>query len=204
MNASVPSVQALEQSRNAGVTAERISACGRSVRRQRVLHALAANLDQPRILEIGTSFGYSTLWLADAARRAGGHLTTLEKHAYKSEYVQGMAELAGLTAKIDFRIGDALDLVPGLSCNFDLVFIDLWKDLYQPALEAVLPKIRPNAIIVAENMIRPGSEEIRAYRRAVRAVKGMRSLLLPVGTGLEISVFKGGDVYAAAAQNTRG
>jgi predicted O-methyltransferase YrrM len=168
----------------------------------RVLHALTASLDQPRILEIGTSFGYSTLWFADAARKAAGRVITLEKHAYKSDYAQGMAQRAGLAEHIDFRIGDALELIPSLSDRFDLVFIDLWKDLYQPALEAVIPKLKPNAIIVADNMIRPGSEEIRAYGRAVRAVKGMRSLLLPIGTGLEISVFEGADAYASAAHDT--
>ncbi|MCC4622480.1 hypothetical protein LL965_21355 [Xanthomonas cassavae CFBP 4642] len=54
-------------------------------------------------------------------------------------------------------------------------------------LEAFYPKLNPGAIIVADNMIRPGSEYVRAYCRAIRAKPGIKSVLLPVGTGIEVS-----------------
>lgn len=156
----------------------------------RLLHSIVASLEKPRILEVGTSFGYSTLWLADAARRRGGNVITLEKHAYKSDHAQHMARRAGLEETITFEIADALEAIGKLEGVFDVVFIDLWKDLYVPTLQAVLPKLAAGAIIVADNILRPGSEEIRAYVRAVRAVPGMSSVTLPVGTGVEISILE--------------
>lgn len=163
----------------------------------RLLHSIVSSLSKPRILEIGTSFGYSTLWLADAARQANGQVITLEKHGYKSAYAHDMATRAGLAKYIDFQVGDALELIPALAPGFDFVFIDLWKHLYLPALDSVRPKLRANAIIAADNMIRPASNEVRAYGRQIRATDGFRSLLLPVGTGLEISVLETTPVYEA-------
>lgn len=67
------------------------------------------------------------------------------------------------------------------------MLLDLWKDLYVPSLEAFYPRLNPGAIIVADNMIRPGGDNARAYSQAVRAKPGITSVLLPVGTGIEVS-----------------
>lgn len=67
------------------------------------------------------------------------------------------------------------------------MLLDLWKDLYVPCLEAILPKLNSGAIIVADNIVHPGGEEVRRYVEVVRAKPRIRSLLLPVGSGLEVS-----------------
>ncbi|MDR7142850.1 DUF1442 domain-containing protein [Rhizobium sp. BE258] len=154
------------------------------------LNILAKSLDAPVILELGTSFGYSGIWLADAARAAGGRLITMEMHGYKSAFAQEMAEKAGLSAHIDFRIGDAVEMIGTLKTGVDFVLVDLWKDLYLPCLEAFYPRLNPGAIIVADNMIRPGDDNVKAYSRAIRAKPGISSVLLPVGSGLEISRYE--------------
>jgi predicted O-methyltransferase YrrM len=64
--------------------------------------------------------------------------------------------------------------------------------MYLPCLEAFYPKLNPGAIIVADNIIRPGKEGAIRYTEAVRAMPDMSSILVPVGAGLEISTFKGG------------
>ena len=64
------------------------------------------------------------------------------------------------------------------------------KDLYAPCLEAFYPKLNPGAVIVADNMLRSGNEDVRRYGRAIRAKPGITSVLLPVGSGLEISRFE--------------
>lgn len=162
-----------------------------------LLHALVGSLKAPLVVEAGTSFGYSTLWLADAARRVGGRVVTLELHGYKSDHARAMAEKAGLADVIDFRVGDAVAALSAFDRPVDFAFIDLWKDLYVPVLDALYPRLVPGAVIVADNMIRPGSEDIRRYGRRVRSLPGMRSLLLPVGTGIEVSRFEPEDAYAA-------
>ena len=131
-------------------------------------------------------------WLAEAARATGGRLITLELAAHKQAQAREMAEAAGLAASIDFRLGDAVALIGALECRVDLVLLDLWKDLYVPCLEALLPKLNPGAILVADNMIRPPSEGARAYGARVRSLPGVGSLLLPVGSGIEVSRFPGG------------
>ncbi|MCG4262310.1 DUF1442 domain-containing protein [Acetobacter senegalensis] len=155
-----------------------------------ILNILARSLEKPTILELGTSFGYSGIWLADAARASGGRLITMELHEYKSAYAKKMAEQAGLAGWIDFRIGDAVQMIGELSGKVDFVFVDLWKDLYVPCLEAFYPYLNEGAIVVADNMIRPGTEDVKRYGRAIRALPGMSSVLLPVGTGIEVSRFE--------------
>ncbi len=155
-----------------------------------ILNILARSLEKPTILELGTSFGYSGIWLADAARASGGRLITMELHEYKSAYAKKMAEQAGLVGWIDFRIGDAVQMIRELSGKVDFVFVDLWKDLYVPCLEAFYPYLNEGAIVVADNMIRPGTEDVKRYGRAIRALPGMSSVLLPVGTGIEVSRFE--------------
>ncbi|MBO9576271.1 MAG: class I SAM-dependent methyltransferase [Sphingobium sp.] len=152
-----------------------------------LINILAKSLEKPRILEIGTSYGYSGIWLAEAARATGGHVTTLELHDYKAGYAREMAQRAGLDAHIDFLVGDAVALIEGMEGGFDLILLDLWKDMYVPCLEAFYPKLSDGAIIVADNMIYPGGEEVARYGRAVRAKPGISSVLLPVGQGIEIS-----------------
>ncbi len=152
-----------------------------------LINILARSLTAPNILEIGTSYGYSGIWLGEAARAAGGRLTTLELQDYKSAHAKQMSQRAGLADYVDFKVGDALQLIDEISFGIDFVLLDLWKDLYTPCLEAFYPKLNPGAIIVADNMIMPGGEEVARYAAAVRAKPKMRSLLLPVGSGLEVS-----------------
>jgi predicted O-methyltransferase YrrM len=155
-----------------------------------LLNILAASLPNPTILELGTSFGYSGIWLAEAAQRAGGRLITMELHGYKSEFARDMADKAGLADVIDFRVGDAVEMISRLEVGIDFVLVDLWKDLYLPCLEAFYPLLNPGAIVVADNMIRPGNDDVKAYGAAIRAKQGISSVLLPVGSGLEISRFE--------------
>jgi predicted O-methyltransferase YrrM len=155
----------------------------------RLINILARSLDAPTILELGTSYGYSGIWLAEAARATGGRLITMELQDYKSAHAREMATTAGLADHIDFKVGDAVRMIGELQVTVDFVLVDLWKDLYVPCLEAFLPKLNRGAIIVADNMLRPGGEDVQRYGRAVRAQAGISSVLLPVGTGIEVSRF---------------
>jgi len=156
----------------------------------RLINIVARRLEAPVMLELGTSYGYSGIWLGDAARANGGRLITVELQDYKSTYARERATEAGLADHIDFRVGDAVATIEALSPGIDFVLVDLWKDLYVPCLEAFYPKLNPGAIVVADNMLRPGGEEVKAYGRAIRAKPGMTSVLLPVGTGIEISRYE--------------
>lgn len=155
----------------------------------RLLNIMARSLAAPTILEIGTSFGYSGIWLAEAARAAGGRLVTMELHGYKSAHARVMAERAGLADHVDFKVGDAVEMIGELPGKVDLVFLDLWKNLYIPCLEAFYPKLNPGAIIVADNMLGP-DPAVKEYGRAIRARPGITSVLLPIGSGIEVSRYE--------------
>jgi predicted O-methyltransferase YrrM len=155
-----------------------------------LINILARSLEAPTILELGTSYGYSGIWLAEAARATGGRLITMELHDYKSAFARDMATKAGLADHVDFKVGDAVQMITELPMKVDFVLVDLWKDLYVPCLDAFYPKLNPGAIIVADNMVRPGNEHIQRYGKAVRAKPGIASVLLPVGSGIEISRFE--------------
>jgi predicted O-methyltransferase YrrM len=141
------------------------------------------------VLEIGTSYGYSTLWLADAARATGGKVITLELQANKQEYAREQLKKAGLEEFVDFRIGDARESLAKLEGLLDFVLLDLWKDLYIPCFDLFYPKLSTGALVVADNMTYPESAQAHAevYRKHVRSQAHIQSMLLPIGQGLEVS-----------------
>ena len=145
-----------------------------------------------RILEVGSSYGYSTHWLADGARAVGGRVISLELQAPKTEYARTRLQRTGLAEFVEFRIGDALESLAALPGPFDLVLIDLWKDLYVPVFERLHAKLAPGAIVVADNMLYPPAAraDAEAYRARVRAAAGMSSVLLTIGNGLEVSRYR--------------
>ena len=145
-----------------------------------------------RILEVGSSYGYSTTWLAEAARAIGGKVISLELQAAKTQYAYTQLERAALAGFVEFRVDDALASLRQLPGPFDFVLIDLWKDLYVPVFELLHCKLSPGAIVVADTMLFPEEfrAEARVYQQRVRAAAGMSSVLLAVGNGLEVSRYQ--------------
>lgn len=153
------------------------------------LLALAVARGAKLIVELGTSYGYSTLFLAEAARRNGGTVLSFELSADKQAYARAQIEEAGLGAYVDWRLGDAVSLLDEVDTGVDFVLIDLWKDLYVPCFEKLYPKLGPNGVIAADNMLFPeiARPDAEAYRAAVRARSDLQSVLLPIGSGIELS-----------------
>jgi methylamine dehydrogenase accessory protein MauD len=157
-----------------------------------LMNLLVKEAGARRILEVGSSYGYSTTWLAEAARVIGGKVISLELRAAKTEYARAQLARAGLDGHVEFRIGDALASLAQLPGPFDFVLIDLWKDLYVPVFERLHMKLAPGALVVADNMLQPESARVHAsaYRARVRATAEMSSVLLTVGNGLELSRYR--------------
>ena len=145
-----------------------------------------------RILEVGSSYGYSTIWLAEAARAVDGRVISLELRSAKTEYARAQLERVQLERCVEFRVGDALASLAQLAGPFDFVLLDLWKDMYVPVFELLYPKLAAGAVIVADNMLHPegARPHALAYRERVRAAPEMSSVLLAVGNGLEISRYR--------------
>jgi predicted O-methyltransferase YrrM len=154
-----------------------------------LLYLLATGGQARRILELGTSYGYSTVWLGAAARTTGGKVLSLELKEFKIEQARQALTRAGLSTRVEFHAGDCLESLQALPGPFDFVLLDVWKDLYLPCFELVHPKLAPGGVICADNMIRPESARPHAdaYRKRVREAGDMDSVLVDVGNGIEIS-----------------
>lgn len=103
-------------------------------------------------LEVGTSNGYSSIWIAMGVRQTGGHLTTLEIDDAKVKLATENFRAAGVDSLITIRPGDALKTLPTLDGPFEFVFIDAWKGDYVTYLDMVLPKVPAGGVIVAHNV----------------------------------------------------
>jgi predicted O-methyltransferase YrrM len=154
-----------------------------------LLNLLVRETKAQSILELGTSYGYSTVWLAEAARAIGGRVVTTELAPGKSQFAHEKLKSVGLDWYVDFKVGDALQLLDALPGPFDFVLVDLWKDLYVPCFDRFVGKLGEDAIVVADNMLFPQNarEHAAAYQRRVRESGRFDTVSLPVGSGLELS-----------------
>jgi len=144
------------------------------------------------ILEIGTSYGYSTIWLAEAARQTGGKVITLEIDNQKAAYAKMQIEKAGLSEFVDFKVNDALQSISEIAnqnAKIDFVLVDIWKELYVPSFELFFPILKKGAFVIADNIISPPMhhKEATEYRNAVIATNAFDTVLLPIGSGIEVS-----------------
>ena len=160
------------------------------------MNILARGAGAKSFLELGTSYGYSTVWLAAAAADTGGKVYSLDLVADKQTYALGMLKKAGLKSRVEFIAGDALKTLRALRGPFDFVLVDIWKDMYVPCFELLYPeKLKPGAILVADNMLQPmaARADANAYRARVRASKDMELVLVSVGSGIEVSRYAPGE-----------
>ena len=142
---------------------------------------LAATAPAGRYVEIGTSAGYSTLWLALACRLVSRQVTTFEILDDKAELARQTFELTEVADVVDFVHGNALDYLPGLS-DVSFCFLDAEKEIYADCYEAIVPNIVPGGILVADNAI---NHEVTLRPMLDRALSDGRvdALVVPIGKG---------------------
>jgi caffeoyl-CoA O-methyltransferase len=141
-----------------------------------------------RALEIGTSTGHSTIWIAWALSKTGGKLTTIEIDEGRHNTAMANLKEAGLSAFVDARLADAHALVRELEGPFDFVFSDADKGWYTNYFRDVSPKLSPGGCFTAHN-VRPrgGMSGTRAYLEYVTGLEGYRTIVDNTGGGLAIS-----------------
>jgi len=131
------------------------------------LRSLAEKVQAREALEIGTSNGYSSIWIGMGVRKEGGHLLTLEIDEGRAKLARANFLAAGLDSVITLKLGDALLEVPKLHGPYDFVFIDAWKQDYVKYLNMVIPMVRPGGVIVAHN-VTDLKEELTDFIHAVQ------------------------------------
>lgn len=170
----IPADPALEAARKASEDAG-MPVIAVTASQGRLLHLLAKMLGARRILEIGTLGGYSAIWMARALP-ADGWLVTLEFEPKHFEVAKANIARAGLSERVDQRLGAALDTLPKLEAEgagpFDFVFIDADKENCAPYFTWAVRLSRPGAVIVVDNVVREG--EVADADSADAMVQGIR------------------------------
>jgi predicted O-methyltransferase YrrM len=152
----------------------------------RLLWILVRALRATRILEVGTSNAYSTIWLGDAARATGGRVVTLERDPDKVRLARENLERAGVTRWVDVREGPAAETLAALPGPFDLVFLDADRASYRTYLELAVPRLAPGGLLVADNVVSHRSE-LEDFLARVKGHPELVSVTVPVGKGEEIA-----------------
>ena len=156
--------------------------------------SMISRMIRPRaILEIGTYTGYSALCLAEGLA-PGGKVITIDHNDELEQRVRGYLASSELNGQIDYRIGDARKVIPGLKGPFDLVFIDADKESYSLYFDLIIDKVRKGGCILADNVLWSGkviepkpdkdTKAIKEFNNKVAADKRVHTTLLPVRDGI--------------------
>lgn len=137
------------------------------------------------IVEMGSSNAVSTIWLASAARETGGRVSGTEILPNRAAAANQNLAAAGLADIARIIPGDARETARAIPGPIDLVFIDAEKDDYVDHLLAVLDRVRPGGLILADNVI---SHDISAYQTFVRDHPDLETVTIPIARGIEFTV----------------
>jgi predicted O-methyltransferase YrrM len=153
-----------------------------------LLGVLVRALGARRVLEIGTSNGYSTIWLADAALAVGGAVVSLEVESERTAQALANLTRAGVKGAADLRVQDAAEALPAHEdAAWDLIFLDAERPAYVgywPDLQRVLV---PRGLLVVDNALSHAAELV-GFSELVHSTPGVTSTLLPVGAGVLLIV----------------
>ena len=152
----------------------------------RLLWIMIRTAGASRILEVGTSNAFSTIWLADAARETGGRVTTLEMNPNKIMLARENLVKAGLADRVEIIEGPAATTLRDIPGPFDFIFLDADRPSYLTYLELVVPKLVQGGLLVADNVASHASE-LQDYLACVKSHPALFSVTVPVGNGEEIS-----------------
>lgn len=154
----------------------------------RLVQLLLLSGSRRRVLEIGTSNGFSALWIADALRRIPGAepLITIERDPNRAHAARHNLASAGLDAWVSLRTGEATEIVAGLQGPFDAVFFDADRVSAPAQLALLVPKLKTDVLLLADNALSHPAE-IAGYVEAVTQLPGFVSMTVPVGKGLHVA-----------------
>lgn len=164
----------------------------------RVLSMLSHMIQPANILEIGTYTGYSAICLAEGLKK-GGKVVTIDRNPELEDFALSYFEKASVSNQIDFRIGNAIDIIPSLKETFDLVFIDADKTNYSNYFDLVIDKLPKGAYVIADNVLWSGkvvqqiaerdmeTKAIVEYNQKVHNDPRVENILFPIRDGLMVA-----------------
>ena len=163
----------------------------------RMLYLLARVSGAKRMFEMGSAIGYSTIWLARAAG-AEAEIYYTDGDPANEKRARDYATRAGVADRIQFMVGDAIDLIDETSGEFDLIFIDVDKHQYPAALKKALPRLRSGGLLITDNTLwsgrvtRPAKKKdrdtrgVQQFNKAVYASKELFPVIIPLRDGVAV------------------
>ncbi|HEU5349626.1 MAG TPA: class I SAM-dependent methyltransferase [Ktedonobacterales bacterium] len=139
-----------------------------------------------QILEIGTSNGYSTIWLATAAQPHGGSVVSIDRDPAKHTLADENLRRAGVRGAVTLHVGDATQIVAELPGPFDCVFFDADRLSAPAQLTALLPKLSPDVLLLHDNAL-SHPDEIAGYLAMVERLPDFDQIIVPIGKGLSVA-----------------
>jgi caffeoyl-CoA O-methyltransferase len=149
-----------------------------------------------KILEIGMSTGYSTIWFAEAIKENKGQIFTIEKNAKKIQMASKNFENAGISRMVKIYEGNAIDVLEEFRTKkkfqlfFDFVLIDADKENIIKYFDLVFPLVKEYGVIVTDNMLYPEKykEEMEVFSTYLKNHKKVKTITCPIGNGEEITI----------------
>ena len=160
-----------------------------------LLYSLVLSKSATQVLELGTCLGYSSIWIAEALKQTGGRLLTIEKDENLYWQARKNIKEAGLANIVELVCGDVTEVLPCLSKQYDIVFQDSQKNLYQPLINECFRLVKKSGLLIADdtllavtNKYQSIKKAVDGYNKAIFADKRFFSTIVPVGDGVTISV----------------
>jgi predicted O-methyltransferase YrrM len=150
---------------------------------------LARSSGAQRVLEIGTSNGYSTIWLAASVNSWAGRIISIDCNAEKQKMARENLQRAGLVGQVDLHCGDATEVVSTLRGPFDFVLFDADRKSAPQQLNLLLPKLATKALILADNVLSHPAE-IADYLAAIYTLEHLQHVIVPIGKGLSVALYQ--------------
>ena len=149
-------------------------------------HAVVLARGARRALEIGTSYGYSGVWIASALAD-GGTLVTIDHDVRKSDIARGAFASAGLADRIDIRTGPAMEMLHQVTGPFDFVLIDADKDHCIQYVGLIADKLSPRSVVLTDNTA-THSAQLAEFMAYMRRRPDFHTVNVPIGNGMDMSV----------------
>ena len=149
---------------------------------------LARSSGARHALEIGTSNGYSTIWLAASIGRDGGRVISIDRRPEKHKMARENLSRAGLVEFVDLQCGDATEVVATLPGPFDFVIFDADRKSAPEQLKILVPKLESRALVLADNALSHPAE-IAEYIKMVESLNEFQHAVVPIGKGLSVGFY---------------
>ena len=174
----------------------------------RVLHQLVLLTNPKRIFEMGSGFGYSAYWMAKALREPDASIICTDGSQENADRAAAYLSRGGIAERIDYRVGNALDIIDETEGEFDIIYNDIDKDGYPEAFRKAIPRLRSGGLFITDNMLWMGRvvqdvpevapENEQWLHEATRGVKELTRLLysspdvfttiIPLRDGISVAV----------------